>query len=228
MFFGRNEPTDDMRAEANAVPFRCKVGDVQAVMFDLLSAVMNSLEAWSTAAGEPQRGLEWRDAVTRRITAAQSYVPYEEQVVDAAIEVGLPRQAAADLFKQWREMEPWPDSAALSRLALPYAYVTNCSKELAQVAAERSGLAPRFVLSAEEAGCYKPDRRIYRKACKRLGSPADSTLFVAGSAYDADGARAAGLQSVLVARRPEERADGTAVSLHDIVGKIATSGSSRC
>jgi 2-haloacid dehalogenase len=132
-----------------------------------------------------------------------------------------------ELFERWQEIDPWPDGAALSPLALPYAFVTNCSKPLARVAATRSQLTPRFVLSAEEAGWYKPDPRIYREACRRLGSPAESTLFVAGSAYDAEGAGTSGLHAVLVARRPEARTrHGTtriAASLHEIVAQLQPS-----
>jgi 2-haloacid dehalogenase len=197
---------------------------VQAVLFDLLMAVMNSLAVWSTAAGDHRRALAWRDAVTTRMAASSTYVPYEELVVGAAADLGLPPAAVSELFERWREMNPWPDSAALSRLALPYAFVTNCSKPLARVAAERSQLTPRFVLSAHEAGWYKPDPRIYREACRLLGSPPESTLFVAGSAYDAEGAGAAGLRAVLVERRSDDRTHGggtpVAVSLHDIVTEL--------
>ncbi len=197
---------------------------VHVVLFDLLMAVMNSLAVWSTAAGDERRGLAWRDAVTRKMAASPTYVPYEELVAGAAAEHGLPGEAVSELFERWREMDPWPDSAALARLALPYAFVTNCSEPLARVAADRSELTPRFVLSAEEAGWYKPDSRIYHEACRRLGSSPEATLFVAGSAYDADGAAAAGLQAVLVARRTDARArhSGTrvAASLHDIVSAL--------
>ena len=194
---------------------------VHAVLLDLLMAVMNSLAIWSTAAGDERRGLAWRDAVTARIAIFPTYEPYEDLVAEAAADVGLPAEAVSELFERWGGMEPWSDSAALSRLGLPYAFVTNCSKRLARVAAERSRLHPRFVLSAEEAGWYKPDPRIYREACRRLGSSPQSTLFVAGSAYDADGAAAAGLGAVLVARRADQRARTGAVplvaSLHDVV-----------
>ena len=197
---------------------------MHAVLFDLLMAVMNSVAVWSTAAGDERRGLAWRDAVTRRMAASPTYAPYEELVIDAATQVGLPRHAVSKLFEGWREMDRWPDTAALSRLALPYAFVTNCSQPLARVAAERSQLTPRFVLAAEEAGWYKPDPRIYQEACMRLGSSPESTLFVAGSAYDADGAGAAGLQAVLVARRVDDRArnGGTHVvaSLHEVVAEL--------
>jgi 2-haloacid dehalogenase len=189
-------------------------------------AVMNSLAIWSTAAGDERRGLAWRDAVTRRMAASPTYVPYEELVVGAAAELGLLREVVYELFERWRAMDPWPDSDALSRLALPYAFVTNCSKPLARVAADRSRLTPRFVLSAQEAGWYKPDPRIYQEASRRLGSPPESTLFVAGSAYDAEGARAAGFQARLVARRPDDRARHSATrvaaSLHEIAAELQT------
>jgi 2-haloacid dehalogenase len=201
---------------------------VDALLLDLLSAVMNSAAIWSEAAGDERAGLAWKDAATKRIVSAPAYVPYEDQVIAATADAGLPREAAAELFAHWPKMEPWPDSAELVRLELPYAFVTNCSRTLARVAADRARLAPRFVLSAEEAGWYKPDHRIYQEACRRLPSSPASTLFVAGSAYDADGARAAGLPSVLVTRRPGEHAERRAASLADIVGEIATSGSSRC
>jgi 2-haloacid dehalogenase len=199
---------------------------MHAILFDLLSAVMNSHAIWSAAAGDERRGLAWRDAVTKRIVASPSYVPYEELVADAAAELGVGGEALDELFERWQEMDPWPDSAALSRLALPYAFVTNCSKRLAHVAATRSQLTPRFVLSAEEAGWYKPDPRIYREACKRLGVPAESTLFVAGSSYDAEGAGASGLQAVLVARRPDDRARHSATrigSMHELVAHLQPS-----
>jgi 2-haloacid dehalogenase len=201
---------------------------VQAALFDLLSAVMNSHAIWTRAAGDEGRGLAWRDATTRRITTSAAYAPYEELVVAATAEVGLPGEAAAQLFELWPQMEPWRDTAELSALNVPYAFVTNCSRELAQVAADRSGLSPRFVLSAEEAGWYKPDPRIYHEACARLASPRESTLFVAGSGYDAEGARAAGLQAVLVARRADERAVHDIASLEEVATRIATSGSSPC
>ena len=185
----------------------------RAVLLDLLMAVMDSPAIWAAAAGDERRGLLWRDAVTRRITASPAYVPYEELVRELAGELALPGEAASELFDRWPEIEPWPDSAALARLAVPYAFVTNCSKRLAELAAGRSRLSPRFVLSAEEAGWYKPDPRIYHDACRRLGSPPDSTLFVAGSAYDADGAAAAGLQAVFVARRPGDRPSEAAIAV---------------
>ena len=179
------------------------VEPVAGVLLDLLMAVMNSLEVWSAAAGGRGRGLAWRDAVTARMIAAPLYVPYEDLVRTAAVDLGLPNAAVSDLFDRWPTMTPWPDAAVLSRLTVPYAFVTNCSAELATAAVDRSGLDPAFTLSAEEAGCYKPNARIYQLACLRLGTTPARTLFVAGAPYDGVGARNAGLNVAIVNRRPD-------------------------
>jgi HAD superfamily hydrolase (TIGR01493 family) len=178
---------------------------VDGVLFDLLMAVMNSLELWATSAPDRQRGLAWRDAVTARMIAAGAYVPYEELVAAGAREVGLPAGSASNLLDHWSEMQPWPDAAALNRLSLPYGFVTNCSDPLARMAVGRSRLEPRFVLSAQAAGWYKPAAEIYREACLRLGSAPGRTLFVAGAPYDSVGAHRAGLQAAMVQRRRDQR-----------------------
>jgi len=168
-------------------------------------ATMDSISTWSSAAGDRGLGLAWRDAVTERMIEAGHYVPYDELVIAAASELHLPVAAPDRLHAAWTEMRPWPDAEALEALRVPYAFVTNCSTELAMVAAGRSGLAPAFTLSAEEADWYKPRVEIYRLACERVGAAPAEIRFIAGASYDALGAAAAGLPAVLVARRPLER-----------------------
>jgi HAD superfamily hydrolase (TIGR01493 family) len=194
---------------------------VGAVLFDLLMAVMDSPAVWSGAVHDDRRGLAWRDAVTARMVASGSYAPYEALVASAARELGLTARATSDLLADWRTMSPRPDSTAIARLAVPYAFVTNCSRDLATIAARRSGLLPRFTLSAEEAAWYKPDARIYRAACRRLDLPPGRVALVAGSVHDAEGGARAGLRSALVLRRPDQRAPEPPIrvvaSLHEAV-----------
>lgn len=173
-----------------------------ALLLDLLMATMDSMRVWAEAADDRSNGLAWRDAVTRRMLQAGRYVPYDELVTAAARELGLPADATQRLWSAWERIEPWPDAAVLQRVDRPYAFVTNSSKDLKTVAVHRSGLHPAFALSAEEAGWYKPRPEIYRTACAGLGTDPERTLFVAGAAYDAQGAADAGLQAVLVERRP--------------------------
>lgn len=175
-----------------------------AVLLDLLMATMDSISTWSSAAGDAQRGLAWRDAVTERMIAAGRYVPYEDLVVEAAAAIHLSPDAPDRLWEAWVQIRRWPDASALEALQIPYAFVSNCSTQRATEAAVRSGLSPAFTLSAEEAGWYKPRREIYRAACRRIGAAPGDVRFVAGARYDALGAAAAGLPSVLVARRAHE------------------------
>ena len=182
-------------------------GPIKAVLLDLLMGVMDSVSVWTeAAAGDEDRGLAWRDAATRRMRTAGRYVPYEGLVTDAAAEVGLGDGDVHELLRLWPTMARWPDAAHFARLRVPYAFVTNCSTALAVEAAGRSGLRPAFVLAAEEAGWYKPRPEIYLLACERIGARPDEALFVAGSPYDAEGARAAGLRVALVPRRPDVEA----------------------
>jgi FMN phosphatase YigB (HAD superfamily) len=64
------------------------------------------------------------------------------------------------------------------------------------------------VVTAEDAGFYKPDPRPYRQALAELGVAPDRCLFVAGSAYDLLGTAALGMPTYWHDRigmaRPEE------------------------
>jgi len=197
-------------------------GPIEGVLFDLLMAVMDSPAAWMAAARDPDRGMAWRDAVTAWMAGSAWYTSYEDLVAEAAGALGLPTNATPDLLARWREMSPRPDAGAISQLPVPYAFVTNCSTTLADIAARRSGLQPRFVLSAEEAGWYKPDPRIYRAACRRLESVPGRTLFVAGAPYDAEGALAAGLRAILVARRTDQPRSDSPIPVVDSLDDVVT------
>ena len=192
------------------------------MLLDLLMGVMDSPRVWAEAAGSVRAGVAWRAAATARMRAAVRYVPYVEIVARAATDAGVDAGGPARLFQAWPAMRAWPDASAILALTRPYAFVTNCSRDLAAVAARRSGLAPRFVLSAEDAGRFKPAATVYLEACRRIGAEPRRTAFIAGSAYDAEGARDAGLDPWLVARRAEVRLPGVRVvsSFADVVSAL--------
>jgi len=52
------------------------------------------------------------------------------------------------------------------------------------------------MVTAEEAGFYKPHPKAYSRICSSLGIDASDVLFVAGSSADVLGAAAAGMQVV--------------------------------
>ena len=172
---------------------------VRAVLFDLLSALLDSWSLWDDIAGSEERGRRWRFEYLRLTYGTGAYVPYLDLVEESAAAVGLPREFAAELEARWDELAPWPGAgAALRQLAgkMPIGVATNCSQELGVRAAGLIGAPFRSVVTAESAGFYKPDSRMYYAGVKALGVPANEVLFVAGSPRDIRGAVASGLRVV--------------------------------
>jgi 2-haloacid dehalogenase len=168
-----------------------------AVLFDLLTALLDSWTLWNDVAGDADRGRAWRAAYLLITYRTGAYRPYEALVAEAAETVGLPRRLADELDARYAELQPWDDvPEVLSNLAaagLRLGVVTNCSERLGRVAAERTGAHFDVLVTAERAGFYKPDPRTYRLALHELHVPPARCLFVAGSAYDLVGTAAVGL-----------------------------------
>jgi 2-haloalkanoic acid dehalogenase type II len=170
----------------------------QAILFDLLTALLDSWSVWNHTAGSEQAGRAWRAEYLRLTYGCGAYRPYEELVAQAAQNVGLAPQLAQQLDRNWAGLEPWPDVAAtLTRLKKSYrlGVVTNCSARLGQLAAARVGVEFDVIVTSEDAGFYKPDPRPYQLALEKLDLPAERVLFVAGSAYDMFGTAQVGLDT---------------------------------
>ncbi|RAI37052.1 hypothetical protein CH341_29925 [Rhodoplanes roseus] len=86
--------------------------------------------------------------------------------------------------------------------------VTNCSVRLGRLAAARLAIDWDCIVTAEEAGFYKPDPRPYRLALDRLGVAPHEAAFVAGSGYDLFGTAAVGLRTYWHNRVGLARPDG--------------------
>ncbi len=187
---------------------------MKAVLFDLLSALLDSWSLWDDIAGGRAAGRTWRTEYLRRTYATGAYVPYRDLVADSAEAVGLPPTLAAELEARWDELVPWPRAGTVLReLARerPLGVATNCSEVLGRRAAALVGAPFRSVVTAESAGFYKPDPRIYLAGVDGLGRGGggpqavggdaqavgvDDVLFVAGSPLDIRGAARAGLTVV--------------------------------
>jgi 2-haloacid dehalogenase len=169
---------------------------VDAVLFDLLSGLLDSWSLWNDIAGSASAGRAWRDEYLAVTYAAGDYQPYESLVADAARRQGLDPLLAAELTARWDELAPWPEApaivAAVAETA-PVGVVTNCSEDLGRRAAARVGAEFDVVVTAESAGAYKPRPEPYRRAISELGLSAQNVLFVAGSRYDVAGAAGVGM-----------------------------------
>jgi len=102
----------------------------------------------------------------------------------------------------------WPafadSAAALQRLQERFklAVITNCDDDLFAQSERRLGVAFDHVITAQQAGSYKPDHANFELAFERIGKPRERILHVAQSLFhDHVPAKALGLSSVWIDRR---------------------------
>jgi 2-haloalkanoic acid dehalogenase type II len=193
-----------------------------AVGFDLLTALLDTLPLWRSAAGDDELGTKWHTA-NQRLLRGKPYRAFDDLVHESAKEVGLGRAHATTLLSRWGEAQPWPDTrrALVALGSTPRFIVTNCSRKLGERAAKQAGEFS-FVMTAEEAGAYKPDPRPYRAALAAIGMEAKRVLFVAGSAHDVGGARHIGMDVYWANRHLVPPPEGAAPLVHaSDLGKLA-------
>jgi 2-haloacid dehalogenase len=169
------------------------------ILFDLLTALLDSWSVWNHAAGTEADGRKWRARYLELTYGCGAYKPYESLVAQAAEDVGLPSSLETKLEGQWLTLTAWPlVTETLRALAKSHrlGIVTNCSDRLGKQAASLLGIAFDTVITSETAGYYKPHPVPYEKALANLGVRPERTLFVAGSAYDLIGTSRVGLPTV--------------------------------
>lgn len=185
----------------------------KAIIFDLLTALLNSWTIWDAAIPENERaittGQAWRKRYLQITYGCDAYKPYEDLVRQSAKEVGLSFAAPKALLDRMDETLPWPEVpdvlAKLKASGYLLAVVTNCSNELGHRAVSNCEKVVREktdvkdfafdqTVTAEESGFYKPNPKPYRDTVKKLDVTADEALFVAGSSMDVPGASDVGMK----------------------------------
>ena len=109
----------------------------------------------------------------------------------------------------------WPafgdSSDALHRLQRRFrlGVITNCDDDLFAASAERLGVRFDWVITAQQAGSYKPNEANFRLAFERLGLPRERIVHVAQSLYhDHVPAKRLGLTTVWIDRRGDRAGAG--------------------
>jgi 2-haloacid dehalogenase len=99
----------------------------------------------------------------------------------------------------------FPDSGdALRRLQERFklAVITNCDDDLFAQSERRLGVSFDYVITAQQAGSYKPDQANFMLAFERIDEPRERILHVAQSLFhDHVPAKALGMTSVWIDRR---------------------------
>jgi 2-haloacid dehalogenase len=110
------------------------------------------------------------------------------------------------------EWPAFPDSAAaLARLATKFrlGVLTNCDDDLFAGSNRRLGVTFDWIVTAQQAGSYKPERRNFELLFERVGLPRERILHVAQSLFhDHVPAKALGLTTVWIDRRGDRSGAG--------------------
>ncbi len=150
--------------------------------------------------GEYRRYREVLQSVVRQFGKQLGFVPTEQE--------------ARSLPESLQEWKPWPDTVqALRELhgRFRLAIISNVDDDLFAATRPQLGVEFDHIVTAQQAGAYKPSLKIFELALRRIGVPAHGILHVGQSVYhDVIPAQSLGLATVWV-NRPSARSGVGAV-----------------
>ncbi|WP_129116512.1 haloacid dehalogenase type II [Halegenticoccus tardaugens] len=186
--------------------------DTQAVT----ATLRENVDAPDPLVGEIAR--TWRDRQLEymfRAVAMDAYRPLTEVTSDAlayALDYygrGLTDDEIGAVMAAYRELDPFDETldalAALGESGLDTAVFSNGNREMLEPLAANVGIDEHVdeIVSADEAGTYKPDPAAYEHAADRLGREIDECWLVSSNVWDVVGATEAGMGAAWVNRSNE-------------------------
>jgi 2-haloacid dehalogenase len=141
--------------------------------------------------------------------------------------VDLPAADRESLVGGWRRLRPWPDSReGLDRLRRRHVTATLSNGHIALLAdlLKFADLRVDAVLSAQLAGCYKPDAKVYLTALRLLECQPEDAGMVATHASDLRAAASLGLRPIFVSRPLEWGARTHPADSPELDGLLETAG----
>jgi len=130
----------------------------------------------------------------------QRYAPFSQVTREAlaysCTALGLShREHEEALMAEYVHLAPFPEvKAALERLKMKRAILSNGSPDLLDPLVRNSGLKFDAVLSVDELKIYKPAPQVYELAVKRLKVAKERIGFVSSNCWDAIGAKSFGFR----------------------------------
>ncbi|MCS7224081.1 MAG: HAD-IA family hydrolase [Armatimonadetes bacterium] len=146
------------------------------------------------------------------------YRPYR-QILPISLQktfclLGLPYNdedglAFVESLKSWSAFDDVKPSLMKIRGIVPIAIISNIDRDLLHQSVLQMDVTFDDLITAEDAGCYKPNEEIFRFAIQRLDTPADQILHVAfGYRYDLGPARKVGMRTCWLNRGAERLPEG--------------------
>ncbi|HEY3614308.1 MAG TPA: haloacid dehalogenase type II [Gaiellales bacterium] len=194
-------------------------GDFDVLTFDCYGTLID-WEAGIAAAARLQLGDAVAASSDEEIVAAFAAVEHEAEVpyksyrevlalclhgIGERLGVTVGDAQARGFGSSVGQWPAFPDSAdALARLQERFklAVITNCDDDLFAQSERRLGVQFDYVVSAQQAGSYKPDHANFELAFARIDEPRERILHVAQSLFhDHVPAKALGMTSVWIDRR---------------------------
>jgi len=175
------------------------------IAFDLYGTLLDvgglasQLEPFAGADAAPILA-RWRKAQLERSWREKPYQPWDVVTARALEEVApqLDAGTRASMCATWLRLPPHPDARqtleSLHRARVRTAVLSNGTPAMIRAALDAAGLSVDEVHSADEVRAYKTDPRVYALV------PRETTLFVSGNGWDAEGAKRCGLTVAFVDR----------------------------
>ena len=171
-----------------------------------------------TFLGSPRTSFE----VLRRITLSQQFTRMGVEHSRDDIEVLLTQKASPTLFPDVVE------SLNAMRQGFTLSVLSNGDLVMLERIVSTLEIPVHRTISVEQADCYKPDQRVYRKAAELLEVAPAAILHVAAHAWDIRAAKAAGMQGAYVDRHnipyapfTDELPDVETAGLPELAAKLA-------
>jgi 2-haloacid dehalogenase len=185
--------------------------DCYGTLIDWEAGILTSLRRMLDGPVVPDEALLEAYARHEARLEAGPWRPYRQVLTDSLVATlaehgsAVPAAARPALGGSVADWPAFPDSvAALARLRTRFglAVITNCDNDLFDASDARLGRPFTWRITAQHVGSYKPARRNFDFALRRIGLPPDKIVHVAQSLYhDHAPAQAMGLRTVWVNRR---------------------------
>jgi 2-haloacid dehalogenase len=199
------------------MPIRAVTFDVYSALYDTPAGLAQALGALFQGRGLAQDPLPaaraWRQAQMEYLLVANSLdrepasnrraIAASARAALRSLSPGLTPGEERALIDAWEHLPAWPEAAAVLTQVRrrPLILATLSNGDRAMLRALLAALPVTFdQIVSTEGGKFKPHPSVYRKALDTLGVRAEDLVHVAGSATDAMGATAAGIQTIWVNR----------------------------
>ncbi len=173
------------------------VGATDDEILALHAATEHELQSPSTGGDY----VKYRDVLRQEVLEAGKRWNFEPEAPEV--------DALADSLRHW---QPFPDTVdALKRLKTRYklAIISNVDDGLFALTACHLEVEFDWIITAEQAGTYKPSTNNFEVAIERIGVPRDRILHAAESLFhDVSPAKQMGLSTVWVHRRSGKQGFG--------------------